>query len=126
MTIHDPNDWSDHARLLDYGFDSFTSTPVLTADEPLWEVPVLTGTCDTVGAAAKEPFSYPLAECETAVVRLHLPRFVFAPVEEGSCAGEAVIVVNGKEAGRTELYWTGSVQQAKISKFDALKRRLGG
>lgn len=126
VTINDPNDWDDHARMLDYGFSGFTSTSVLTADEPVMEVPVLTGTLDTVRAAAKESFSYPLAENETAVVRLHLPQFVFAPVEAGDRAGEAVILVNGQEAGRSPLYWMESSEQVKISKWDALKRRLGG
>lgn len=126
VTLNAPNDWTDHQKLLDYGFSGFRSTPVLTADLPLAEVPVLTGNVSSVRAAAADSYSYPLAEGETAVVRLHLPAFVYAPVQAGEKAGEAVILVDGQETGSVDLYWLDSAQQTKISKLDALKRRLGG
>lgn len=126
VTINAPNDWSDHTQMLDYGFSGFTSTPVLTADKPLMAVPVLTGTEKSIYATAEESFSCPLSEGETAVVRLHLPQFVYAPVQAGESAGYAAILVDGVEVGRVELYWTSSVQRQNIRKWDALKRRLGG
>ena len=126
VTICAPNDWADHEKMLDYGFSCFRSTPVLTERVPLMTVPTVTADTPEVRAAAAESFSYPLAEGETAVVRLHLPPFVYAPVQAGEAAGEAMIFVDGREAGRVELYWLDTANQIKISKLDALKRRLGG
>ena len=126
VTISDPNDWDDHIRLLDYGFSAFTSTPIINAGDILLEVPVLSGSADGVCAAAPESFSYPLSPDEQAVIQLHLPPCVYAPVEAGDAAGEAVVLVDGQEAARLPLYWTDSVTSAKISKWDALWRRLGG
>ena len=113
VTIHDPKDWEDHARLLDYGFDRFVSKTVLTADEPVAHIPVLSGTRKLLAVAAKEDLSCPVAEGETVVVRLQLPRFVFAPVEEGTYAGHCEILIGGTVLASVPLYWQESAEQVK-------------
>ena len=113
VTLNDPKDWDDHIRLLDYGFDRFVSKSVLTADEPVAHIPVLSGSRRLLAAAAKETVACPVAEGETVIVRLHLPKFVFAPIEEGTYAGQAEILIGGTVLASVPLYWQDSAEQLR-------------
>ena len=126
VTVSAPNDWQDHRQLLDYGFSAYESIPALTAGTPVLSVPVLGGEEARISAAPKEGFSCPARSGERLTVRLHLPAFVFAPIEAGSHAGRAVILADGQEVGERELFWTESAVPQKIDKLTALRRRLGG
>ena len=44
VTICDPDDWNDHAKLLDYGFSAFEKHTFLSAGEAVGTVPVVGGT----------------------------------------------------------------------------------
>lgn len=109
VTISDPNDWADHKRLLDYGFEAYTPRQLLGAGEIMGEVPVISGGEDLVQAVTGEAFSYPLAEGEHVTFSLDLPVFVFAPVLAGAQAGVLHVEVDGKEAAELPLYWRYSV-----------------
>jgi len=113
VTINAPNDWSDHEKLLNFGFDHYTSCSLVQAGELLASVPVLSGDKETLCVVAKESFSYPLQKDETVLVRLHIPRFVYAPVEEGTLAGYAEFLVDGKSCVRIPLYWQEGAKQVK-------------
>lgn len=61
VTLNDGNDWTDHRRLLDYGFAHFPLREVVKAGEPVAGTPY----------SAKSGFRYPLAEEERERVRMH-------------------------------------------------------
>lgn len=63
VTLNDPNDWVDHTRLLQYGFDNFRSRPLIAQGESV-----------EAGLAAGRAFAYPLTEAETAQVTRKLER----------------------------------------------------
>ena len=104
VTIHDPNDWADHARLLDRGFAAYTKTELLAADEAVGVSPVLEdgGYAYT---AAREALVCSLAPGETPTLRLELPKLLFAAPEPGTAAGYAAAYLHGRQLARTELYW---------------------
>lgn len=81
VTISDPDDWADHAALLDYGFSHFPQRRLVTCGEAVGRLPVTGGTKDAVQLIAALPFSWPLAEDEQPELRLCAPRLAFAPCE---------------------------------------------
>lgn len=122
VTICDPNDWKDHAALLDYGFSAFEWRCFLRAGENAGSVPVIGGVKDAAMLRAGEALSWPLAPGETAELRLHAPQFVFAPVLNGP-AGYAELLVNGEPVRRVTVYYRHPVAQTKEK---GLLRRLWG
>jgi len=103
VTLHAPDDWNDHAKLLDYGFSQFKRTVLVEENAHMADLPVAGGTDGSVGVAAAEEFSYPLAESEHYTVELLLPKLLFAPVGAGQEVGTAVIRLGEKEIGRIPL-----------------------
>ncbi|MGF9699101.1 D-alanyl-D-alanine carboxypeptidase family protein [Paenibacillus sp. MABNR03] len=58
VTLNDGNDWNDHARMLDFGFENFPLVEVAKKEQPVANTDVVTG----------RGFTYPLAESEKASV----------------------------------------------------------
>lgn len=105
VTIHAPDDWTDHIRLLDFGFSGLTERTLVRAGDCVGTVPVLSGEAKTARLFAREPVSYYARAEETLSLRLLVPEFVFAPVAAGAYAADAAILLNGTEVGRIPLYW---------------------
>ncbi len=122
VTINDPDDWQDHSRLLDVGFDQYTPSTLVSAGECVGSVAVASGTVDQVRLLAAEEFVYPIAQGETVTVAISGPGFVFAPVERLEKAGYAHVLIDGVPVGRVPLVWADSVEQQEIPE----KRRFFG
>lgn len=58
VTLNDGNDWNDHARMLDFGFDHFPLVEIAKKEQPVVNTDVITG----------RGFAYPLAEGEKSAV----------------------------------------------------------
>lgn len=58
VTLNDGNDWNDHARMLDFGFDHFPLVEIAKKEQPVANTDVITG----------RGFAYPLAESEKSTV----------------------------------------------------------
>lgn len=112
VTICAPNDWEDHARMLDHGFEGFQTRALVEAGDILGQVPVMGGAEDAVSAVAAELLEYPVAIGEQAEVQVQLPDFVYAPVLAGDPAGEVVLMIDGKEMARVPLVWRYTVLEA--------------
>ena len=100
VTLNAPSDWADHARLLDYGFETYPRRLALEG-EARWLVPCGGSLCPVAAACAGEDVYYPLAEGEALALEPSLPERVEAPVAAGerlgtarlSLAGETVLTV---------------------------------
>lgn len=111
VTINAPDDWNDHASLLDRGFDRFTMTPLVREGQVLGQVGIAGGRDDTVNLVAAEDFSYPLAEGERVRLRQSGPGFAYAPVVKGGPAGYVYVTVNDEIVGRVPVQYSGTVIQ---------------
>lgn len=109
VTLNAPNDWKDHASLLDYGFAGYPLRTVASAGREVRSVAITGSLTRLVPVAAMEDFRYPLAEGEKVSSKLLLPESVRAPVRRGNLAGEMVFSLNGRELGRTYLVYAASV-----------------
>ena len=86
VTLSDPDDWNDHTHLLDWAFENYEYRCV-AGDTPVYAVPVLSATVELCAAAPERP-AYLLVHPDDPVsLKAELPRFTFAPVEQGVQAG---------------------------------------
>lgn len=109
VTLSDPRDWDDHAKLLDYGFSVLRQT-VLTPPA-LPRENVVGGLADTVPVALAAAPGASLREGEQSGLQaeIDLPKFTYAPVAKGQKLGELVYKLNGTVVSRTDLLAAGNV-----------------
>ncbi len=105
MTIHAPDDWNDHTRLLDYGFSQFETKCLVQTGQCLGTVEVLSGEGGSVDLVAAQDFSYPVAQGEAVEVQFPGPGFVYAPVTAGQNAGFAHVLLGGVPVGKVPVVW---------------------
>ena len=84
VTLNDPDDWRDHAALLDWGFAHYESRDM---SGEAWQLPVVSGVESRVSVTAKDGDRVFLEKDEAQSLRVVLPRFVYAPVYAGERAG---------------------------------------
>ena len=125
VTINDPNDWADHAALLEDGFSRYSVRRLVSAGDLAGQVEVAGGT-GTVELLAAEDFDYALAEGETVALSLPGTGFVYAPVAQGADAGFAHVMVDGKAVGKIPLVYGRTVEQKQEEKKGLLERLFGG
>ena len=103
VTLNAPNDWDDHRKLLDYGFEQVKPTEIILPD-PV-SVPVIGGEEDEVVLVLKEAVKLPLSEQESEAVRVELytEPFLYAGFTAGSVAGSARVYLGGRIVGEVEL-----------------------
>lgn len=111
VTLSDPNDWKDHAALLDYGFAAYEEKRLVENGWSCAEVPVIGGAEETAEVVTASGFSYALRPDEQVHFRAALPQFVYGPVLAGDPAGELLILLEDKEIGRVPLIWRFSVME---------------
>ena len=104
VTLNDPNDWSDHAALFDFGFSSYPRQLAVGLEET-WSIPVANSLCPMVVAGVTEEVYYPLAEGEKLTVQVQLPQQTEAPVTAGSPAGELVLSLAQEPVLRVPLVY---------------------
>ncbi len=110
VTLRDPNDWNDHQALLDYGFAQLETVPL---GEASFSLPVVGGAVPTVTAAgAPEEDALVVARGQTVARTVRLPRFVYAPVEQGTVLGSITFTVAGETVKTIPLAATEAVAAA--------------
>ena len=106
VTLGDPDDWDDHMRLYDYGFDNYAA---VSADIPD-VLDVVGGVSDNVTLSADSvTVIVPKNRADDVKTRLYLPVFAYAPVSEGDTAGKAVFMLGGEEIGEITVSFAESV-----------------
>ncbi len=126
VTMNDPDDWRDHAALLEDGFKDYAVRTLIEPGQCLGSVPVLGGTGQEVELLAGEGFVFSLRQDEKVSLELPAPGFVYAPVAENQEAGYAHILVDGVAVGKVPLYYGETIEKIKDpepSFWDKLLRR---
>lgn len=99
VTLNDPDDWSDHSRLLDYGFKNFPLLPLVNKGDEIQGTPYIAGSS----------FGYPALESEknqfTSQVKLNDRASANYRLGE---AGVLNYSMNGQLIGTVPLYMKGS------------------
>ncbi len=104
VTLSAPDDWNDHLRLYDAAFAAYANTLAVSTEER-YEIPVAGGTEGKAVAAPEEEIRLFLPRGERLEFVRELPRFTFAPVRAGACAGRIVVLRGGEAAAEVRLIY---------------------
>lgn len=117
VTLDAPDDWRDHAAMLDHGFSLYENKTLCSSGELKFTLPVISGEQSSVSVANVDDVRsvLPKGEIEPEIV-IELPRFVFADVKQGQILGYAVYKLDGKEVARCPLVAQYSVQRKIYNK----------
>lgn len=103
VTLNAPDDWSDHTKMLDYGFEKVKMCD-FTYDTTELILPVIGADKETVGVKC-DSVKLPLCDeqKEKITVKIYLPGFVYAGLSAGDKVGEICYELSGKTVAATEL-----------------------
>lgn len=121
VTLGAPDDWNDHMKLYDFGFENFKETTFLH-DDFSFDIPIISGEKDETSIAPENDICI-FTEADAIVkARFELPRMVFAGGLEGEKAGVIKVFVNGKLAEEENLVYTDDVNQDLSQKLSLMER----
>ncbi|MCM3698215.1 D-alanyl-D-alanine carboxypeptidase [Paenibacillus macerans] len=109
VTLNDGDDWSDHRKLLDYGFANFPLTKIIEEGQAV-KSGLITGT----------GFSYPLAEREKGKIERRLKLSSLSTASFGY-RGKISVMLDGKEIGAVPVYEQGTSKPSTDQASDTLK-----
>lgn len=110
VTLASPDDWRDHAALLDYGFAQLQNAD-FSALVPQLAMAVGGGVWDAVAITPPGAVTAALldGEQERVTAEVLAPPFVLAPVQKGAVMGELRLMLDGKELMSVPLCATDDV-----------------
>lgn len=124
VTLSDPDDWDDHMRLYDWAFSNYEYRRILPLGV-ICEIPVISGAKESVGISAAEDARILVEKNDDISFSLELPKFVYAGIKEGECAGRAFVKQNDTVIAEYPLNYSESVEladNAKLSAWGRIKR----
>lgn len=110
VTINAPNDWDDHAHLLDDGFLKYNLQRIVTVGDCVGYRELVGGNAERVSVLAAENYVYSIAADETPQLLLPAPGFLYAPVVEGEDAGYAYVILSGKAVDKIPVVYGQTVE----------------
>lgn len=126
VTMNDPNDWADHAAMIEDGFGRYCIQQIVSKGDSLGCVEVAGGEGGSAELLAADDYFYALARDEKVDIVLHGTGFVYAPVVEGQQAGYAHICVDDQPVGKVSLVYGNTVEQTKEPKRSFWRTLFGG
>lgn len=105
VTLNAPNDWEDHKKLLDYGFNNYKLTKVIEEGEYMKTLPITGGIVDRISLVAASTFEYPIKEGEKHKfdITYDVPDKAEAPISYKQQIGRINISFEGKPCGSLPL-----------------------
>ena len=125
VTLNAPNDWQDHAALLDYGFSQVEPYQLAGGDVRL-TVPVVGSPVEVMSLRGSNggEVTLPLGQGAQVERVVHAPKFLYAPVEAGEQVGEICWYLEGQLLGSAPLTAAGAAPLQR--KAPSLWERLFG
>ena len=126
VTMNDPNDWADHAALIEQGFGEYSVQEIVEEGQCLGTAEIVGGDAGSVELITCESYSYPLAEGESVQIVLPGPGFVYAPIVQGQSAGYAYLCIDQNVIGKVPLQYGTTVEQDQSRKLSFWDKLFGG
>ena len=111
VTMNAPDDWHDHASMLEEGFSQFSIRQIVKKGDCLGHVEVEGGQQRSVNLLAAEDFSYALSPQEEPRIVIAGHDFVYAPVACGQDAGYAHVCIGDKSVYKIPLIYEETIEQ---------------
>ena len=103
-TLSAPDDWADHTRMLDYGFDALTAYARLSPGEFSKEISVLGGKTGSVTLTNREGFTLvDRAGLPDVEMKIAANPYATAPIAEGDVLGKLLFIREGELLGSLDL-----------------------
>ncbi|MNW36128.1 D-alanyl-D-alanine carboxypeptidase DacB precursor [compost metagenome] len=93
VTINDGDDWNDHAKLLDYGFENYPLTELIGEGQRVQG-----------GLVTRSEFNYALSKGETEQIERRLILKKTSRLDDFGYKGKITISLDGKEIGSVPIY----------------------
>ena len=106
VTINAPNDWKDHASMLDAGFAAYKKVKPLEAKSQSFAIPVIGGKESTIMCTNAGDISAILPSDvseESITFSFECPRFLYAPVKNGEVVGSVICYADGEMIGKSDI-----------------------
>lgn len=103
VTLNDGNDWNDHEKLLDYGFEEYASQVLCEQGQIFGAVKINGSIIPAVSAVAAERVSFPLMAGEELECSIDLVDEAQAPVRAGDAVGRVTWRLKGQAVAMVEL-----------------------
>ncbi|MBR6917945.1 MAG: D-alanyl-D-alanine carboxypeptidase [Clostridia bacterium] len=127
VTLNDPNDWSDHRAMHEYGQSLYQNCKLSEPGTVKVDLPVIGGNASRVRCSSCDTFSAVVKKGQKTKMTVEAPRFVAAPVKRGDALGKAVFHVGGVFLGSVPLYAENDVSERteKRTFFEKILEFLG-
>lgn len=118
VTLNAPNDWNDHASMLDYGFSQYESVSLANVGDYTISLNCISGKKDEVLCTNFSSLKITLKKGEKDKIRavLEAERFLFAPVEQGQRVGRIVYYLDNEEICSVPIYALEAIKPIKYKK----------
>ena len=113
VTINAPDDWNDHAALLEEGFSRYQEQKIVSEGQCVGELEIVGGENHRVTVLAATDFSYALAPEEEPYLALPGPGFAYAPAVTGAQAGFVYVLIGGNAIGKIPVVYGATVEQTR-------------
>lgn len=117
VTLGAPDDWNDHTKMLDFGFERYQAVCLAEKGALVLPIPVVGGTTESVLVANTERVSAMLKKGHGAVTyRVEAPHMLYAPIASGSSIGRVIWLCDGEEIGSSPLVTINNVEYKKAER----------
>ena len=123
VTLGAPDDWDDHAKLFDFGFENYKVTS-FSHDDFSIDIPIISGKKSVTPIAPENDIVILNNIDDIVKARFEIPRLIFAGGVKGEKVGVMKVFVNGELAVEENLVYTDSVDK-EISQQLSFWERVG-
>ena len=118
VTLDAPNDWNDHAVMLDYGFSSIEAVTLIKKDELYYDIPVINGRSSTLRVECESDVELVMPKQDREIkIYAKLPSILIAPIHDGDALGAVYATVNGETVAQARLIATKDVYTKPKNRF---------
>lgn len=128
VTLNAPDDWNDHRRMLDYGFDICENVVIESEGGFSIYAPVVGGEYEFVRCTNKSLVCAVMLKNHPEITRsVELRSFYYAPVRSGDCLGKVVWYCGGERIAETELIASDTVEpkEVRLTFKERIKKLFG-
>ncbi len=104
VTLNAPDDWNDHIKMLNLGFESIKNEKILSKEQCEKNINIQNGVKKTIKCGIKEDIYIPLSNNDKPTIKYHIPEEIMAPVNKHDVVGYAEVILNEKAIKKVDLY----------------------
>ena len=115
VTLHAPDDWRDHAALLDFGFSHYKTVTFANAGDCFYAIPDMTGYGRKVRCVATAKIEKTITNGGELYYSVECPRYLWGNIENGQEIGRVIVTRSGKALAEIPLF--AEVEETEKSSF---------